>query len=70
VSLDLAKARRSLAVMLVVTGLAMLAAFGFAWGHFAQGVEWMRVAFVAAIAVGVGAQIWFIAAVVRANKGA
>ena len=66
---DLARARNRMVTMVAISMLAMLAAVGFAWGHFREGVAWMLPAFVVAIFAGVGAQIWFIASIARAEKG-
>jgi hypothetical protein len=70
VTLDLKAAKRRLAVMGVVNALAVLAAAAALVGYFRYDLTWALGAFVVAMLVGFGAQIWFIAALWRADKGA
>jgi len=67
---DLAAQKKRLTIMAVVNVLAVIAAMGFvvAWAKYA--VSWAFVAFIAAVLVGFGAQIWFIAGFRRTGKGA
>ena len=60
-SLDLATAKCRRTVMMIVNVVAALAAIAaiVAYFKFAQG--WALIAFVAALLVGFGGQIWFIA---------
>jgi hypothetical protein len=69
VSLDLEKAKGRLKVMLAVDAVAVLLAVAAAVGSFGFGIEWMAAVFVAALAAGFAAQIWFIAGLRRADKG-
>ena len=66
---DLKAAKRRLAVMGLVNALAVVAAGVALYAYFGMGISWALGAFVAALAVGIGAQIWFIAGLRRANKG-
>jgi hypothetical protein len=71
VSVDLNRAKRRLAIMGVVNagslgGLAVPALYFY----FERHVEWALAVFVGAVLLGFGAQIWFIASLVRARKGA
>jgi hypothetical protein len=70
VSIDVAAAKRRLAVMGVVNAVALLAAAAALYGYFGLHFDWALPAFVALLVVGIGAQIWFIASLRRANKGA
>ena len=65
---DLAAQKRRLIVMAAVNVVAVVVALGFvvAWAKY--GVDWAFAAFVAALLVGIGGQIWFIAGFRR--KGA
>ena len=69
-SIDVAAAKRRLAVMGAVNAAAVLAAAGALVGYFRFHLGWSLAAFVAVLLVGIGAQIWFIASLRRANKGA
>ena len=51
-----------------IVAAATLVAFVTAIGSFAYGHHWMIAPFVASLAAGFGAQIWFIAGL-RAKKG-
>jgi hypothetical protein len=70
VSIDVAAAKRRLAVMGVVNAVALLAAAAALYGYFGLHLDWALAAFVALLVVGIGAQIWFIASLRRADKGA
>ena len=65
---DLAAQKRRLTIMASVNVVAAILALGFvvAWAKY--GVDWAFAAFVGALLVGFGAQIWFIAGFRR--KGA
>ena len=67
---ELAAQKRRLTIMAVVNVLAAIVALGFvvAWAKFA--VPWAFAAFIGAVLVGFGAQIWFIAGFRRTGKGA
>jgi hypothetical protein len=70
VTVDVRAAKRRLAVMGGINAVSLLAAAGALYGYFGMGVAWALPVFLTFLAVGIGAQIWFIAAVRRANKGA
>jgi hypothetical protein len=70
VSIDVAAAKRRLAVMGVVNAVALLAAAAALYGYFGLHLDWALAAFVALLVVGIAAQIWFIAGLRRADKGA
>jgi len=70
VTIDLQASRRRLMVMGVINVVAVLAAAASLVGYFRFDVTWALAAFVVAMLVGFGAQIWFIAALRRADKGA
>jgi NhaP-type Na+/H+ or K+/H+ antiporter len=65
---ELAAQKKRLVVMASVNVAAAIVALGFvvAWAKY--GIDWAFAAFVAALVVGFGAQIWFIAGFRR--KGA
>jgi hypothetical protein len=68
-SADLAKVKRRGAIMMVVCGVFLLAALaGFVF-YFQFGQGWARWAALAALAIGFGAQIWFIAGLRGPGKG-
>ena len=68
--LDVRKAKRMLAVMGLVNAAAVVGAVAALLGYFRFHLTWALGLFVALVAVGIGAQIWFIAALRRAGKGA
>ena len=68
-TLDVKAAKRRLATMGLVNALAVVAAGVALYGYFGLGFGWALGVFVAALLVGIGAQIWFIAGLRRANKG-
>ncbi len=69
-SSDTELAKRRLITMLMVDSLCMLIAIGAAVGWFMFGIDWLQWVFGAAILVGFGAQIWFVAALRRRDEGA
>ena len=69
-SMDIATLKRRRAVMMVVNVLAALTAIAAIVGYFKFAQSWALILFVAAIAAGFGGQIWFIAGLRRAGKGA
>lgn len=68
-TLDVQRARQRFVRMLVLDSLVMLAAVGFAVGHFMYGVGWMLWAFVGLLAAGFAIQLWFVRGVGRMGKG-
>lgn len=69
-SIDLQAARRRLAVMGAINVAALAAGLAALVGYFRFQLDWALAAFVALLAVGIGAQIWFIAGLKRAKEGA
>ena len=69
-SLDTQALKKRRAVMFAVNALALLAALAASVGYFKVAQAWALAAFVAALLVGFGAQIWFIAGLRRMSKGA
>jgi len=69
-SLDLAAARRRNSLMLAFSLVAALASMAAIVGYFKFHQPWALAGFVVAALMGFGAQIWFIASLRRANKGA
>lgn len=69
-TIDVRAAKRRLAVMGVVNVVAVLAAMGALVGYFRFHLDWALGVFAVLMLVGVGAQIWFIAGLRRADKGA
>jgi hypothetical protein len=69
-TLDIATLKRRRAVMMTVNVLAALAALAAAVGYFKFALGWALIVFVAALLVGFGAQIWFIAGFRGPGKGA
>ena len=55
--------------MAAIDAVAFVVAIAAATGAFAYGISWLTGVFVAAVTVGVGAQIWFIAGL-RPNREA
>ena len=64
-NLDVATLKRRRTVMMVVNVLAALGALAGVVGYFKFGQTWALAGFVAALLVGFGAQIWFIAGLRR-----
>ena len=69
-SLDLVSAKRRSAIMLVVSVIAGVCALASIIGYFKFHQAWVMAVFVAAVLIGFGAQIWFIAGLRRRGKGA
>ncbi|MDB5493498.1 MAG: hypothetical protein JWP86_835 [Phenylobacterium sp.] len=69
-TLDLRAAKRRLVVMIVINAAALAAGLAALIGYFRFHLDWALAAFAVLIAVGIGAQIWFIAGLRRADKGA
>jgi len=69
VTLDVKAAKRRLAIMGVVNAIAVIAACAALYAYFALHLDWGLAAFAVLLAVGVAAQIWFIAGLRRADKG-
>jgi hypothetical protein len=70
VTIDLKASRRRLALMGAINVVALIAAGAGLVGYFRFELTWALGAFVVAMLVGFGAQIWFIAGLRRADKGA
>ncbi|HEV2531360.1 hypothetical protein [Phenylobacterium sp.] len=68
-TLDVKAAKRRLMMMAAVNAIAVLAAAAALYGYFALHLDWALAVFAGLIAVGIGAQIWFIASLRRADKG-
>ncbi|THD72212.1 hypothetical protein [Phenylobacterium sp.] len=69
-SANLDQVKRRGALVAALCGVAFLAAVaGFVF-YFKFGQEWARLAAVAALVIGFGAQTWFIASLRRPGKGA
>ncbi|MFI4964619.1 MAG: hypothetical protein ACHP9T_04545 [Caulobacterales bacterium] len=60
-TLDVAAMKRRRAVMMTVNVIAVLGALAGIVGYFRFGQTWALIAFLGALLVGFGAQIWFIA---------
>jgi hypothetical protein len=69
-TLDPQQMKRRRTVMFAFNALALLAALAAVVGYFKYGQAWALAAFVAALLMGFGAQIWFIAGLRRTSKGA
>jgi membrane protein YdbS with pleckstrin-like domain len=69
-SLDPTALKKRRTVMFALNALALLAAFAAIVGYFKFAQPWALAAFVAALLMGFGAQIWFIAGLRRTSKGA
>jgi hypothetical protein len=67
---DLAKVKKRLMVMLVVNGIAAMAAVAGAIGYFKYEQSWALIAFAVALGLGFGSQIWMIAGLRRSGRGA
>ena len=68
--LDVTTAKRKLAIMGIVNAAAVVGAVAALLGYFRFHLTWALAVFVALVAVGIAAQVWFIAALRRASKGA
>jgi hypothetical protein len=69
-TLDVAQVKKRRAVMMAVNAFAVLAALAALVGYFKFALGWALIVFVAALIVGFGAQIWFIAGLRGPGKGA
>ena len=67
---DIAAAKRRRMIMLVINVLALVAAMAGAYGYFKLHIEGLQYLIAVGLAAGFGAQIWFIARLHRASKGA
>ena len=63
--MDIVAYKRRRAIMMGANTVAVLAALAAAVGYFKFAVAWALFAFVAALVLGFGAQIWFIAGLRR-----
>jgi hypothetical protein len=70
VSIDVRAAKRRLVVMGVINAVAVLAAMACLVGYFKLHLDWALAAFAGFMLIGVAAQVWFIAGLRRADKGA
>jgi hypothetical protein len=70
VTIDVKASKRRLVVMGAINAVAVLAAAAALVAYFRFDLTWGLAAFVVAMLVGFAAQIWFIAALTRADKGA
>ena len=68
-TVDVKAAKRRLVVMGVINAVAVLAAGAALYAYFGLHMDWGLAVFAALMCVGVGAQIWFIASLRRADKG-
>ncbi len=66
---DVADLKRRGIMMMAVSGVAFLAAIASFVLYFQFGQGWARIAAVAALVIGFGAQTWLIASLRRPNKG-
>jgi hypothetical protein len=69
-SLDLKAAARRSSVMMMLSLFAGVCAMAGAIGYFKFHQSWALFAFLAAVIAGLGGQIWFIASLRSASKGA
>ena len=60
--------KKRLTTMLAIDVVCFLLAGAAIYGYVAAGVGWLGPVFIAAIAVGLGAQIWFILGWMKAAK--
>ncbi len=68
-TLDVAALKKRRTIMMAVNAVAVLTALAAIFAFLKLGLDWALIVFVAALLVGFGAQIWFIAGLRRANKG-
>jgi hypothetical protein len=68
-TLDVAAFKRRRAIMIAANVAAALGALAGALGYFQFARDWALVVFVAALVLGFGAQIWFIAGLRGPRKG-
>ena len=57
-----------LMLMLAITAACFVLAAAAIDGHLAYGVAWMLPTFVACIAAGVGAQVWFVLGLLKTER--
>lgn len=69
-TIELRAAKRRLVLMGTINVAAIVAALAAAIAYFGLHLEWALIAFAAALLVGFGAQIWFIASLRRTKGGA
>jgi uncharacterized membrane protein YjjB (DUF3815 family) len=69
-TLDLKAAARRSSIMMGFSLFAGLCAIAGAIGYFKFHQSWALAAFLGAVVVGLGSQIWFIASLRRTDKGA
>jgi len=69
-SLDLVSAKRRSAIMIAVSLFAGVCALAGVIGYFKLHQAWAMAGFIAAVLLGFGAQIWFIAGLRGPGKGA
>jgi hypothetical protein len=67
--MDVSVHKRRLGVMLSISALSLLAAGGAIFGYVARDIAILGPVFVAAIAAGVAAQVWFIVGVAKTPSG-
>ena len=67
--MDVSVHKRRLGVMLSISVLSLLAAGGAIFGYVARDIAILGPVFVAAIAAGVAAQVWFIVGVAKTPSG-
>ncbi len=67
--MELETAKRRLKTMVAIDAVCGVVAVAAAYGAFAKGVGWLVFVFVAALLVGLAAQIWFIVGLRPAKKG-
>jgi hypothetical protein len=70
VTVDTVTLKKRRTIMAVVNTLAVLTALAAIVGYFQFALVWALAVFVAALLVGFAAQIWFIAGLRGAGKGA
>ena len=68
-TLDVATIKKRRTIMMIVNVLSALTALGAIVAYFKLALGWALVVFVAALLVGFGAQIWFIAGLKGPGKG-
>ena len=66
---DAALQKKRLTTMLAIDAVCFVLAGVAIYGAVSLGMVWAKPLFIAAIAVGLGAQVWFILGWMRATKG-
>lgn len=69
-TLDVDSIKRRRTIMMVVNSVAVIAAALAAAGYFKFALDWALFAFIGALAIGFGAQVWFIVGLRGPGKGA